>query len=215
MLSFPRMKKEGVILQLRRLLMTFLPFYADSALFDIFPSNGSFTWTNRRSKCQIFSRLDRFLISLNLHLSNFSFSSEILTSSDSNHFPILLNFDKLDHVPSVRPSFKFEKMWFTHPHFLSLLKQWWISALFCKGTKMYQFYSKLKFVKSQIMAWNKLVFKNIFYEKEAITNDWKVVNEEIIRHGTNSSTNDAQKKLQAYWEILCSRIEIYWLTKVS
>lgn len=63
------------------------------------------------------------------------------------------------------------------------------------------------------MAWNKLVFKNIFHEKEAVANDLKVANEEIIRHGTNSSTNDAQKKLQAYWEILCSRVEIYWQQK--
>lgn len=128
-LLFPDEKRGGNPTT-QKVIDDFYSFVQDSALFYIFPSNGSFTWTNRRSKCQIASCLDIFLISLNLCLSNFSFSSEILTSSNSDHFPILLNFDKLDHVSFVRPSFKFEKIWFTHPRFLSLLKKWWISALF-------------------------------------------------------------------------------------
>ena len=98
-------------------------------------------------------------------------------------------------------------MWFRHPHFLPLLRQWWVSCPNCEGTKMYRFYRKMQYVKGRIKHWNKHVFKNIFHQKNCVAKQLQVINEHVIVNGLDSDTFLKQKNLQAEWEELCKREE--------
>ena len=130
-----------------RTIQDFLYFITNNQLLDVIPHNGSFTWTTRQDGfLQIAKRLDRFFISQSWKLLHISFNSKILAVSKSDHFPLLLNV-QWKVSPQYRTfgsSFKFESMLFRHPCFEALLKQWWTSAPFCRGTKMFQFSQKLK-----------------------------------------------------------------------
>lgn len=139
----------------------------------------------------------------------------ILTFSNLDHFPVLLyaNWVNIDQGIKRLSSFEFERMWFSHPQFQSLLRQWWLSSPFYRGTKMFQFAKKLRHVKFHIQIWNKKVFKNIFSQKEEISKMLADINKEIIHQGLNSKSHHKQKGFQDEWEELCKREETYWRQK--
>ena len=87
-------------------------------------------------------------------------------------------------------------MWFRHPHFLPLLKQWWIFAPYVEGNRMFQFYKKLQFLKSQIIQWNKYVFKNVFSQKGQVVKSLEDVHSHIILNGLTPDLYVKQKVLQ-------------------
>jgi exonuclease III len=63
-------------------------------LVDIENGNGTYTWTNRRSRHQqIAWRVDRFLISKALMLEGPMVESNILLKAGTNHWPILFWID--------------------------------------------------------------------------------------------------------------------------
>lgn len=203
--------KQGGNPTASKVIDDFRSFVFDNALSDILPSNGQFAWTNRRN-FQIASRLDRFFSWYEWILHKYTFSSNILSLSGSNHFPISLCLDKHE-VSHHRSSFKFERIWFRHPHFHALLRQWWVNAPFCRGNKKFQFYMKMQFVKANIKFWNREVFKNIFVEKSYVEKELKDINELIFSNGINPKTFSRKKHLQSYWEELCPREEVYWRQK--
>lgn len=109
--------------------------------------------------------------------------------------------------------FKFEHMWFRHPHFQSFLRQWWVSAPACSRTKMFQFFKKLQFIKVQAKEWNRKIFKNVFAQKKIIAQQLEEVNQNIISKGLNQLLHSTQKALQSEWEESCKREKEYWKQK--
>lgn len=157
-------EKSGGIFPNKRIMEDFGNFILHMDLFDCKSQNGIFTWTNmRRDFSQIAERLDRFLLFENWLQSDLEFSSSILPMSGSDLYPISLCILE-DKAPFWSP-FKFEPMWFRDASFLPLLRNWWESAPFCAGSRMFQFVNKMKFLKLNIKEWNNLHFKNIFHEK--------------------------------------------------
>jgi hypothetical protein len=78
---------------------------------------------------------------------------------------------------------------------------------------MFQFYKKLQFLKSQIIVWNKHVFKNVFSQKGQVVKNLEDVHSHIILNGLTLDLYVKQKVLQAEWEELCGREEEYWRQK--
>ena len=95
-------------------------------------------------------------------------------------------------------------MWLHHPHFLPLVKQWWVNAPFVLVLRMHQFACKPKHVKAQIKNWNQHVFKNVFKKKELVKLQLEKIYNNIIQQGMNNDTYVKQKCLQQEWEELCS-----------
>ena len=85
--------------------------------------------------------------------------SETLPYSGSNHFPILLTVIMAN--PPKRNPFKVEQMWFKNPNLIDLLEQWWTSFV-VEGSKIYKKAQKPKFMKINLIQWNKYHFGNIF-----------------------------------------------------
>jgi hypothetical protein len=93
-------------------------------LVDIENSNGTFTWSNRRSGSQhVACRLDRFLVTEELIESGLCMESLILPKAGSDHWPIALQI-AAETTPALKP-FRFEKFWLTHPDFQHLATTWW------------------------------------------------------------------------------------------
>ena len=101
-------------------------------------------------------------------------------------------------------------MWFHHPHFLPLLKKWWISAPFAPGSKIHQFSNKLKHVKEPVKIWNIQVFKNVFKQKEIVKLQLEESHCSIIKIGMENDTYVKKKELQVEWVELCNKEEDYW-----
>jgi exonuclease III len=85
-------------------------------LVDIENSNGTFTWSNRRSSNQhVACRLDRFLVTEETLESGSYLESLTLPKAGSDHWPLALQLN-LGEPPRYKP-FRFEKFWLEHPDF--------------------------------------------------------------------------------------------------
>ena len=142
-------KKSGISPPLQT-IEHFSNFVDNNGLMDIPPTQGMYTWSNRRDGfAQIVVRLYRFLLSQEWKLQHFQISSDILPYPESDHYPITLSLTRAANINHYqgKSSFKFERMWLRHPHFLQHLKQWWVSAPFVPSSKMHQFAMKMKHIK--------------------------------------------------------------------
>ena len=118
-------EKIGGISPPLRTIEDFTNFVDNNGLMDIPPSQGMYTWSNRRDGfAQIAVRLDRFLLSQEWKLQHFQITSDILPYPESDHYPITLSLTKAANINHYqgKSSFKFECMWLRHPHFLQHLK---------------------------------------------------------------------------------------------
>jgi len=78
-------------------------------LVDTDMGNGRFTWNNKRGgKSQVASKLDRFMISEDLMLTNKEMIARILTFGGSDHWPVQLEVQSIG-TPRNRP-FRFENI---------------------------------------------------------------------------------------------------------
>ncbi|XP_059075377.1 uncharacterized protein LOC131875313 [Cryptomeria japonica] len=118
-------------------------------LVDIKPSNGLFTWNNRRvGENWIVERLDRFLVSCFWIGGGWSTNSEVLDWRGSDHWPIKLVSSSARVARS--PSFKFQLMWLRDPSLQDLVADWWRKGRPAFGTAMFTFAKQLQFVKRQL-----------------------------------------------------------------
>jgi exonuclease III len=93
-------------------------------LFDVHPSKGKFTWSNKRLGVgHIAARLDRFLIHSSILLRPLNISSQIVPWGISDHRPIALSFDKVENMGPI--PFKFNPIWLDSPDFLPLISSVW------------------------------------------------------------------------------------------
>ena len=122
-------------------------------LMDIKPSNGQFTWNNRRvgDRC-IAERLDRFMVSFFWVGGLWSSSSEILDWRGSDHWPIKLVISSA-RLPQ-KSLFKFQLMWLRDPDLYGCIVEWWKNGRPAFGTAMYIFAKLLQYVKYHLKQWN-------------------------------------------------------------
>ena len=130
---------------------------------------------------QIASKLDQFLLSDNaIHLGG-DLSASILPLAGSDHWPISLQWQSIGTYLKIL--FKFEAFWLTHPSFKAMVHSIWKNFIPPKGSKMYQFQQKLKFLKHHIKNWNHFVFGNMFQEEKVLEQQMVEVQQKIITEG--------------------------------
>jgi hypothetical protein len=181
-------------------------------LVDIENSNGTFTWSNRRSGAQhIACRLDRFLVSEELMESGSQLESLIIPRAGSDHWPLVLSMNIQD-TPKFKP-FRFEKFWLLHPDFQHLAKEWWEQAEINHGSSMYRFQQRLKNFKMLLKQWNKNCFGDIFQSIQDIERQLEEIQKTFI---SGSRTTDLMKEEEMLREQLEERRkqeEILWKQK--
>jgi hypothetical protein len=125
---------------------------ADWELEDIPPSNGKFTWSNKRvGPGHIAARLDRFLIQSSFLTLGLRASSKLLPHYTSDHKPISL---------SIRPSsslgpipFKFSPLWPAQKDFFNLVQLSWEIPV--TGSPFFVWEEKLRRLKASLKLWAK------------------------------------------------------------
>lgn len=93
-------------------------------LVDIKPSNGNFTWTNKRlGPGHIAARLDRFLVHSNFLTLGLHGSSKILPNCVSDHKPILLDLSVDENLGPI--PFRFSPLWVQQDGFIHIVANSW------------------------------------------------------------------------------------------
>lgn len=133
-------KSEGIFPN-NKITEDFASFIQNMSLIDRKTQNGPFNWSNmRKDFSQIAERLDHFLVSKNWIESALEFFSLVFPNVGFDHFPIL--FSIFEDRASHKIPFKFEPMWLWDPTFLPLLREWWLSAPFFEGSRMFHLTKK-------------------------------------------------------------------------
>ena len=103
---------------------------------DIDTINGMLTWNNRSGgDHQITSRLDWFLLSINIMTQSMLIEASILLCVGLDHLLVCLNINIVDH-PSNKP-FIFEKLLLNIPYFQNNIVTWWLEEATNKGSQIY------------------------------------------------------------------------------
>ena len=140
--------------------MEFEDFINYTALLDLPLKGGDFTWSRSEDE-SLYSRLDRFLVSVDWEeLFSYMFQKR-LPRLISNHFPICLETTRLERG---RTPFKFENMWLKFEEFSDIIKEWWGEA-HVDGFASYIIATKLRFVKEKLKKWNRDVFGDVKTQK--------------------------------------------------
>jgi hypothetical protein len=132
-------------------------------LVDLPLEDGQFTWSNNQED-QIWSRIDRFLVSLEWEENFPEATQKRLLRLLSYHFPLLLDCGA---PRGGNRYFKFENMWLKYEGFVEQVKKWWLSYEF-SGLPSFILANKLKALKTDLKKWNEEVFGDIGKKKKEL-----------------------------------------------
>eukprot|EP00253_Pinus_taeda_P008234 PITA_08234 len=124
-------------------------------LVDIIPKNRKYTWSNRRmGPGNIMERLDRFLVNISLLSSFATGHTRILSSSASDHFPILLTLDS----PLLGPiPFRYNPLWRTNAAAEAIIEATWKQHV--EGSPSHIWETKIKSTRKALKEWAKLSYQ--------------------------------------------------------
>jgi hypothetical protein len=178
----------------------FSEFISECGLMDLPLNGGVCTWSNTRS----WSRIDRFLISLDWEEKYPEALQKRLLCLCSDHFPIVLSCGR---NKGGRKSFKFENMWLKEEGFVDKVRGWWESYNY-QGSPSFIFAKKLKALKGDIINWNKTVFGNVGVLIKERTDELKALESAAERGGLNEEQRERKR-------ILCRDLERALLQEIS
>jgi exonuclease III len=144
-------------------MMEFSDFIAEQGLVDIPLVGGQFTWSNNQED-EIWSRIDRFLISPSWEDHYPDVMQKRLPRVCSDHFPLLL---ECGDSRGGKKYFKFENMWLKYEGFVDKVKSWWDSYTY-EGLPSFVLANKLKSLKLDLKKWNEEVFGDIGRKKREL-----------------------------------------------
>ena len=181
-------------------------------LIDMRTNNSLFTWNNKRTGDRnISSRLDRFLLSESILRAGGELNAVVLPMAGSDHWPIRLEWKRVGE--NLRRPFRMEKFWLNHPEFKNLVKQWWEDFEVPKGSVMFKFHHRLKYLKGKIRSWNKNSFGNIFLEKRRLEEKLQTLQEEVMLRGYTEELKLEEEKLIRDLDQRERQEETYWWQK--
>jgi hypothetical protein len=139
-------------------MLDFQNWSDNNNLVHLHTRGAKFTWSNgRRGRNNTQKRLDRVIVNQDLINSCQSFNVCTLTKLRSDHFPLLFDFQIQNNQFSS--SFKFLKMWISHPDCINIIKQCWNNNV--SGCPMFILSQKHKLLKEALKVWNKKTFGDV------------------------------------------------------
>ncbi|CAN1221928.1 hypothetical protein LINGRAPRIM_LOCUS443 [Linum grandiflorum] len=186
-----------------RSIDNFQQFVNRLSLTDLSPSGPLFTWTNRQTY-EVKSRLDRFLLSPSW-IKNFPRSTvQHLSDNGSDHRAIFLLNNQNSYGP--KKYFYFDQRWLSNLEADSIISNSWQSPV-VKGSKLFIFHSKLKFLRHNLVAWQKSGSSNSARKIKSLKDE---INRAKAGPPTNwESIHNLERKLEHELRLEDS----YWKTK--
>ena len=125
-------------------------------LIDITPKNLKYTWSNRRLGVgNIMERLDRFLVNISL-LSSFAVGyTNILSSSASDHYPILLTMEPHHHLGPI--PFKYNPLWRYNSSAGAIIETTWKQHV--EGSPSHIWETKIRNIRRALKDWAKTSYQ--------------------------------------------------------
>jgi len=149
-------------------------------LFHIPTRGASFTWENRRSgRFYTKRRLDRAISNHAWLDFCTSLSCSTLIRTNSDHYPLLLDFQFSDCT--FKSQFRFMKMWSLHDNCKDVISSCWNNRVI--GCPMYVLNKKLKILKNTLKDWNKTTFGNVHALVESAENKVAEIQHNIQQNG--------------------------------
>eukprot|EP00253_Pinus_taeda_P017260 PITA_17260 len=129
---------------------------SDHELVDVIPKNRKYTWNNRRlGPGNIMERLDRVLVNISL-LSSFAVGhSKILSTSTSDHFPILLTLESHSQLGPI--PFIYNPLWRNNASAEAIIETTWKQHV--EGSPNHIWEKKLRSVRKALKEWDKISYQ--------------------------------------------------------
>ncbi|XP_026383952.1 uncharacterized protein LOC113279473 [Papaver somniferum] len=131
-------------------------FISRHHLIDLPLVGATYTWTNNQIQ-SVRSRIDGILLSPEWEHVHPDVIQQDLARPCSDHNPISLNCQGLKHG---NPPLRCEYFWFSHPNFLNLVKDLWLSFS-VSGSAGFIFCKKLQMLKVKRREWSKLEYGEV------------------------------------------------------
>lgn len=178
-------------------------------LTHLMTRGAQFTWSNgRRGNCTE-KRLDRAICNDSWLNYWYSVSCCTLTRSKSDHFPLLVSLKKEER--NYSSSFKFFKMWSSHPDCIKVVSEVWSSSIvWCP---MFILSQKLKMLKLRLKTWSKVTFGDVNKRVESAMAKVDQVQQVIISAGYSDVLFDQEKEVQLELQQGLSCQEDFWKEK--
>lgn len=161
-----------------------------NSLIHFMTRGSQFTWSNgRRGRHCLEKRLDRVICNNDWLSFWTSVSCCTLTRSNSDHFPLLLSLEKVEKHHSS--SFKFMKMWASHPGCKDVVAEIWNPPIV--GCLMFILSQKLKNLKLKLKDWNKQVFGDIHIRVNDSVSAVNEIQKQIDESGHSDMLVDKRK----------------------
>lgn len=180
------------------------------SLTHIDTRGAEFTWNNaRRGTNHTERRLYRVVC--NEEWQTFWSSSVCYTliRNRYDHYPIMFCMQK-DNV-TYSPSFKFMKIWTSHPDCKEVVaKSWDIQVA---GCPMFILAQKLKILKKELMTWNKEKFGDVNQKVNEVVKKLEAVQAQIFSSGISDELLEREKSVQVELSKAFHFEEEYWREK--
>jgi hypothetical protein len=196
-----------------RLPMTEFQELTDSFnLFHLHTRGAEFTWNNGRGGSRHTEKR------LDIAVCNHSWldvccvnSVSTLTKHNSDHFPLLLEF-QVSSIP-VASNFKFMRMWSLHPECRNIILESWNTVVV--GCPIFILSQKLKNLKSTLKSWNKMQFGDV--NASAITADQNLqrIQSDIQIMGPTDVLLAEEKLASKVYEDVLIRQKVFWQEKAK
>lgn len=179
-------------------------------LIHLGTKGAEFTWSNcRRGLAHTERRLDRVVCNqdwLSLWSNSVCYT---LVRSKSDHHPIMFNMQQ-DYV-TYSSSFKFMKMWASHPDCHKIVSDSWNTPIF--DCPMFILSQKLKNLKTVLKIWNKGSFGDVNKNVEKATKELENVQALITDEGSSEDLVAQEQLAQIELNKALHFQEDYWREK--
>ncbi|CAN1221062.1 Transposon TX1 uncharacterized 149 kDa protein [Linum grandiflorum] len=173
------------------------------SLTDLLPSGPLFTWSNRQVY-EVKSRLDRFLLSPNW-ITLFPHSIIHHRSDNGSDHRAIFHSDTRFHLGPKR-YFSVDQRWLTNSEANSIVFDAWRSYV-SKDSKLFNFYSKLKFLRHSLVDWQKGSSSNSARNIKSLKDELA-----LVKSGPDIQWDNI-RKLERKLEQELRLEDAYWKTK--
>eukprot|EP00253_Pinus_taeda_P022073 PITA_22073 len=183
---------------------------SDHELMDIIPKNRKFTWNNRRlGPGNIMERLDRILVNISL-LSTFADAhSKVLSSSVSDHFPVMLTLESNAHLGPI--PFRYNPLWRNNAVVTDIIEGTWKQHI--EGSPSFIWEMKIKKTRKALKDWAKISYKEPERVKKNLQQELDKIQIQIEQQGLTAQLKKEEWEAQGQLMRIKREEETKWRTK--
>ncbi|XP_058784639.1 uncharacterized protein LOC131659467 [Vicia villosa] len=188
----------------------FLSWSDSNHLVHVPTMGNQYTWNNcKKGKKLIEKRLDRAMCNFKWIGSCIKTSCHTLTKANSEHYPILLNFNFND-IKYIS-QFKFKSMWTNHSDCMEIVGETWNTRIY--GCPMYILNKKLRILKSKLKDWNKNHFGKVQEKVKETELNLMNIQQAIATKGYYDNLRIHEKNAQEEYNKALDFEEQFWKEK--